>query len=293
MMKFEGVIPALATPLTEEEHVNVPVLRALIERLLAEGADGFYIGGATGEGLALRTEERMILAEEAIRCVGGRKPCIVQVAAADFRDAQALARHAERVGAAAVSATAPMFFQYDADDVYGYYKRLAGCSGIPMMVYYNPAAGFPIDAGFAARLFEIDNVSAIKWTSADYYGMIRAKDLTHGEMNILNGADEMLLMGLAAGADGGIGTTYNFMLPRIREIYDCFRAGDIAGAQRAQTAADRVIAVLLRYKIIPAAKAALEAKGFAVGNASFPMKRYSDEQKAVLVHEMREAGLEL
>ena len=280
MMKFEGVIPALATPLTEEEHVNVPVLRALIERLLAEGADGFYIGGATGEGLALRTEERMVLAEEAIRCVGGRKPCIVQV----------LARHAERVGAAAVSATAPMFFQYDADDVYGYYKRLAGCSGIPMMVYYNPAAGFPIDAGFAARLFEIDNVSAIKWTSADYYGVIRAKDLTHGEMNILNGADEMLLMGLAAGADGGIGTTYNFMLPR---IYDCFRAGDIAGAQRAQTAADRVIAVLLRYKIIPAAKAALEAKGFAVGNASFPMKRYSDEQKAVLVHEMREAGLEL
>ena len=291
MRKFEGVIPALVTPLNGDETVRVDVLQALIEHLLQKGADGFYIGGATGEGLALRREARMILAEEAVRQAAGRVPCIVQVAATDFGEAIDLAKHAERIGADAVSATPPLFFQYDEDAVYQYYKALAEAVHIPMMIYYNPAAGFTVNAEFAAKMFEVDNITAIKWTSSDYYGMMRLKDLTQGDMNILNGPDEMLLMGLSAGADGGIGTTYNFQLEHIKAVWQYFRSGNIDEARRAQMAADRVIAVLKKYAIIPATKAVLEEMGFAVGNATFPMKRYSEEEKQRIVAQMRQAGL--
>ena len=293
MMKFKGVMPALVSPLDANEKINVPVLNQLLNDLLAKGADGFYLCGATGEGIAIDPEERMVLAEEAIKTVGGRKPCIVQVASGNFEDAIRLAKHAEKVGAAAISATPPLFFSYDKDDVYNYYKKLADAVSIPMMIYYNPAAGFHINADIAAKMFEIDNVTAIKWTSSDYYQMMRLRDLTKGEMNIINGPDEMLLMGLSAGADGGIGTTYNFMFDIIRGIYDNFMKGDLETAREYQTRAIRIISVLLNYKIIPAAKAVLEAQGYAVGNATFPMKRYSDEEKAVIVAQMRKAGLEI
>ena len=96
MMKFEGVIPALVTPLNNDETINVPVLRDLIEYLIKQDADGFYIGGATGEGIALRTEERMILAEESVKAIDKRVPAIVQIAAMDFNDAVTLAKHAEK-----------------------------------------------------------------------------------------------------------------------------------------------------------------------------------------------------
>ncbi len=290
MMKFKGIMPALVTPLRADETVNVEVLRALIEFLLKKGADGFYVGGATGEGIALKTEERMILAEEAISAVKGHKPCIVQVAAADFGDAILLAKHAEKSGADAISATPPLFFQYDEDDIYNYYKALAEAVNIPMMIYYNPAAGFNINAQFAARMFEIDNITAIKWTSSNYYEMIKLKDLTHGEMNIINGPDEMLLMGLGAGADGGIGTTYNFMLDIIKSIYNSFMANDIEKARQEQTRADRIISALLTYKTIPATKVILEEMGFAVGNAAFPMKRYSEAEKKAIAAAIRAAG---
>ncbi len=291
MMKFKGIMPALISPIDEKEKINLPVLNQLLNDLLAKGADGFYLCGATGEGLALATEQRMVLAEEALKTVGGRKPCIVQVAAGNFDDAIRLAKHAEKTGAAAISATPPLFFSYDKDDVYNYYKTLADAVSIPMMIYYNPAAGFHINADIAAKMFEIDNVTAIKWTSSDYYQMMRLKDLTHGEMNIINGPDEMLLMGLAAGADGGIGTTYNFMFDIIRGIYDNFMAGNLEKAREYQIRATRIISVLLSYKIIPAAKAVLEAQGYAVGNATYPMKRYSDAEKATLVAQMKQAGL--
>ena len=293
MMKFKGVMPALVSPLDANEKINVPVLNQLLTDLLAKGADGFYLCGATGEGIAIDPEERMVLAEEAIKTVGDRKPCIVQVASGNFEDAIRLAKHAEKVGAAAISATPPLFFSYDKDDVYNYYKKLADAVSIPMMIYYNPAAGFHINADIAAKMFEIDNVTAIKWTSSDYYQMMRLRDLTKGEMNIINGPDEMLLMGLSAGADGGIGTTYNFMFDIIRGIYDNFMKGDLETAREYQTRAIRIISVLLSYKIIPAAKAVLEAQGYAVGNATFPMKRYSDAEKATIVEQMKAAGLKI
>ena len=293
MIKFSGVMPALVSPIDANEKINIPVLNQLLTDLLTKGADGFYLCGATGEGIAIDPEQRMVLAEEAIKTVGGRKPCIVQVASGNFEDAIRLAKHAEKVGAAAISATPPLFFSYDKDDVYNYYKKLADAVSIPMMIYYNPAAGFHINADIAAKMFEIDNVTAIKWTSSDYYQMMRLRDLTKGEMNIINGPDEMLLMGLSAGADGGIGTTYNFMFDIIRGIYDNFMKGDLQTAREYQTRAIRIISVLLSYKIIPAAKAVLEAQGYAVGNATFPMKRYSDEEKAVIVEQMKAAGLKI
>ena len=291
-MKFQGIIPALVTPLNADETINTGVLKNLIDYLLTKDADGFYVGGATGEGIALKTENRIVLAEAAIDAVGGRKPCIVQVAAADFSDAVMLAKHAERIGAKAISATAPLFFKYDEDDVYNYYKALADSVHIPLMIYYSPLAGFDFNAKFVAKMFEVDNITAIKWTSSNYYGMTQVKELTHGEMNLINGPDEMLLMGLNAGADGGIGTTYNFMLDTIKSIYNNFTAGNIVAAQKSQMDANRIITQLHKYMGIPATKVILEEMGFAVGNAAFPMKRYNAEERKCIINDMKTAGLE-
>lgn len=292
-MKFEGILPALVTPLTENEDINVPVLEKLIEDLLAKGADGFYIAGATGEGLALRPWQRQILAEESIRAVKGRKPCIVQVASTDFSVARTLAKHAEQAGAAAISATAPLFFKYDEDDIYRYYKELADSVSIPVMAYYSPNAGFTFNAKFAARLFEIDNVTSIKWTSSNYYEMMELKSLTHGEMNVINGPDEMLLMGLSAGADAGIGISYNFMPELFIDIYKNFKAGNLPAAQAAQSKADRIISTVLKYPLIPVTKLILEAMGYDVGSCAFPMKRFSPKEKRDIIADFRKLATEL
>ena len=55
---FKGVFPALVTPLTAKEKLNARALEDLIAYEIKEGAQGFYIGGATGEGLLLDIPER-------------------------------------------------------------------------------------------------------------------------------------------------------------------------------------------------------------------------------------------
>ena len=116
------------------------------------------------------------------------------------------------------------------------------------------------------------------------------KNLTHGEMNIINGPDEMLLMGLSAGADAGIGTTYNFMLPLVRSVYDNFKSHNMEQAQKSQRKIAHIISSMRSYHTIAATRAMVEAKGYAVGNASFPLKRYDENQKKQIVTDLTKAG---
>ncbi len=83
------------------------------------------------------------------------------------------------------------------------------------------------------------------------------------------------------------------MLETIKGIYESFVGGNIEQAQKYQYEADRIIEALLNYKTIPATKVVMEKMGFAVGNASFPMKRYADEEKNRIVNEIRQAGLKI
>ena len=290
---FTGILPALVTPLNEDHTVNERVVRELLEYELTQGADGFYITGATGEGFVMRPEARMDMAEIAVNQLAGRKPCIAHVAAVDLEPTLRLARHAERAGCDCVAAIPPIYFPYGQDEIYRYYHAISEAVHIPVMIYHHPAAGVELPADFIKRLFEIDNIRAVKWSYPNYFEMLRLKDITHGEMNILNGPDETLLCGLAVGADAGIGTTYNFLLPEFKALYAAFRAGEMRQALVEQQKIDRIIHVLFSYPLIPATKAVMRCKGFDVGHATDPMKRLTAEEAETLILSLTQAGLEL
>ena len=289
---FKGVFPALITPLTKDEKLNVPALEKLLNFEMNQGANGFYIGGATGEGLLLDIPERKKLTEKSIEFIGADKAKIVHITDINFRNTIELAKHAEAAGADAISSIAPIYFKYDENDIYNYYKAIAESVNIPLIIYYTVAAGVNISTDLFCRLFEIDNITGVKWTSSNYYELVKLRERCP-DANIFNGPDEMLICGLSAGADGGIGSTYNIMYPTIRKIYDCFTAGDIAGAQAAQKKADKIINTILKYSVIPVCKLVLEEYGIEVGNASFPMTTYSAAERAQILKDLAEAGLEL
>ena len=286
---FQGVFPALITPLTKEEKLNVSALETLLQFEMEKGADGFYIGGATGEGLLLDIPERKKLCEKSIEFIGKEKTKIVHITDINFRNTIALAKHAEACGADAISSIAPIYFKYDENDIYNYYKEIAQNVNIPLIIYYTAAAGVNMSTDLFCRLFEIDNITGVKWTSSNYYELIKLRERCP-DANIFNGPDEMLVCGLSSGADGGIGSTYNVMYPLIRSIYDHFCAGNMTEALEQQKKADKIINAMLRYSVIPVCKMILEEMGIAVGHASFPMTRYSKEERAVIKAELLAAG---
>lgn len=289
---FKGIYPALVTPLTRDEKLNADVLRRLIAFQIQEGAEGFYIGGATGEGLRLDAAVREMLCEVSIDVIGAERQKIVHISDMNFRTTERLARHAEAAGADAVSAVPPLYFSYNETDIYHYYKKIASFVNIPLMIYFTPAANTRINVSLFKKLFEIDNITAVKWTSSNFSDLILLKDATNGDCNIMNGFDEMLICGLAAGADGGIGTSYNIFLPRFKKIFEEFQRGNIRDARRIQTECSRMIHVLTEYNVISATKAVLAHMGFPVGYAAFPQEALSPKKERELLGRLLAAGFD-
>lgn len=77
----------------------------------------------------------------------------------------------------------------------------------------------------------------MKFTSSDFFLLERLR-AGFPDKVFFNGSDEMLLSGLAAGADGGIGTTYNFMPEKFLRIYHLYRQGAMAEALEVQSEAN-------------------------------------------------------
>ena len=198
--EIKGVMPALVTPLNPDGlTLNVSALRKLIGYQKHVGADGFYVAGATGEGLVLSINTRKKLIDESMQEIGEDKLKIVHVADINFENTKYLAKYAEAAGADIISAIPPIYFGYDQDDIYNYYKEIAAQVKIPLMLYYTPAANTVLDTKLFLRLLEIDNVTSVKWTMKDYYKLIELITASEGRMTVVNGPDEMLLCGLSAG----------------------------------------------------------------------------------------------
>ena len=94
---------------------------------------------------------------------------------------------------------------------------------------------------------EIPNLNGIKFTSNNFMEMIECIRFDGGRFDILNGFDEMLLCGMAVGARGGVGSTYNYSLRTYQNIYDAFMAGDLEQARAAQQESVDIVHVIINH----------------------------------------------
>lgn len=286
---FSGIMPALITPVHEDGSVRENVARQLIEHHISKGVSGFYICGATGEGPVLSEETRKRMAEITVDQVGGRVKIINHVGACDVQSAIRLARHAQEIGCDAISSVPPTFYyEHGENEIYNYYRALADNCSKPLLVY---ATGMFKQADIVPmikRLMTIDTVIGLKFTRYNYYEMHRIVELNDGNINVINGPDEMLLCGLSMGADAGIGSTYNVMPGEFVKLYNAFSSGDFASAQQQQYKINHAIEVILKHGLFAAIKHILTVQGFDVGMPVFPMKRFTPEEKAAFMKDLNE-----
>ena len=63
MGKFQGVIPAIITPMTPEGKLNEAAFRQVIEFNIQAGVHGLWVAGGTGESVRLEDAEIRRLAD--------------------------------------------------------------------------------------------------------------------------------------------------------------------------------------------------------------------------------------
>ncbi len=279
---YHGIYAALVTPYTESGEVDCDELQKLVRSLIDRGIDGFYVGGSTAEAFLLTENERKKVLEAVVEANGGERKVICHVGAISTDMAVDYARHAERAGADAVSAISPFYYKFSEREIVAYYNDIMAATPLPMFVYNFPNfSGFSLTEEVLTQLERSRNLAGVKFTSSDMFLLEQLKT-NHPGLVVWNGFDEMLAAGLMMGADGGIGSTYNCMAPLVHRIYDSFRAGSIADAQKYQTQANHVIKAICKHGVFASVKTILEFEGFRFHGCRRPFSPMTDEGRREL-----------
>ena len=282
---FKGIFTALLTPFDKENKINEKALETLVRHNSAMGAKGFYVCGSTGEAFLLSADERKQVME-IVRACAPDATLIAHIGSINEAEATDLAKSAERLGYNAISSVAPFYYKFSFEEIRGYYNRLADSVSLPMLVYHFPAfSGVNMGVGEISRFLENDKFMGIKFTSNDFFTLEQCKSRFPGKI-IYNGFDEMFLSGLSMGADGGIGSTYNFMADKFVKIQKLFMENRIAEAQEVQREANRIITLLCKFGVMQAEKEVLNQLGLDFGECRKPFGALSDEQKEIVAREI-------
>lgn len=239
MLTPHGIIPAMVTPLTDDDEINPEALRGLTNYLIDGGCHGLFAVGSQGEFWALTPEEKRRVWEVAVDETRGRVPVYAGTAAVTTREAVALTKLAEEAGVDAVSVLTPYFVSPNEDELFNHYRAVAEATSLPVLLYGNPGrTGVKISPRLVARLTEIDNVVGIKDSSGDLQLTAEYIDATAHDPDfaVVMGRDTLILGGLVYGAGGAIAATANVAPRLVVEIYERFRGGDLDGARQAQAA---------------------------------------------------------
>ena len=218
---FNGVLPALITPFTDDgDAIDADALAAVIDRLVRGGVGGLVPGGSTGEFTTLTGAERRELIEVTVAAAAGRVPVVAGTGALSTRETAELSAHAERSGATAVMIVPPFYDPLRWDELITHYAAVADRISIPIMYYNLPSAsGVRLDAGQLRQLQRVAGVTSLKDTGGDAVAATELIQAGEEGPTLLNGWDTLTFAALAAGVRAVVWGTASILPEECVELH--------------------------------------------------------------------------
>jgi len=234
-MSFEwkGVFPALLTPFTANEEIDLPMFEKNLQAQLDAGVHGVIIGGSLGEASTITAAEKEQLIKHALQFLNGKIPVIMNIAESTTKDAVQQAANAKAWGAAGLMLLPPMRYKSDDRETVEYFKTIAKSTDLPIMIYNNPV-DYKIDVtlDMFEELIECSNITAVKESTRDVTNVTRLINRFGGRLKILCGVDTLAMEELCLGADGWVAGLVCAFPKETVTIYNLVKEGKIAEAAK-------------------------------------------------------------
>jgi N-acetylneuraminate lyase len=286
---FKGIFIAFYACFDKEDNISKEATRKLARFYADKGVKGLYVGGSSGEGFLLTVEERKKMLEAVMAEVGTELKIIAHVGAAATKDSMELARHAEIVGAHALSAVPNVYYKIPERSIELHWKNIMDSADLPFIIYNIPqTTGYDLSVSLLKKMLSYPKVVGIKNSSMSTYDIQRFKAIGGEDLLIFNGPDEQYISGRIMGAEAGIGGTYGVMPELFLKAEEYFSKGDIEKAKEVQFAINEIIGNLLSFpSLYGAAKEVLKSRGVDIGTTRLPLEPIGEEDlpKVKIVYE--------
>ncbi len=289
MIKFEGIITALLTPLRDQDKIDVDGLRELIEFQSKNSVNGFFISGTTGEGAILSLEARKKLLEKVLELSNGNLIKIFQVGSVRVNEVKELIDFAVDLGVDAVASFPPLYYPYDSSALIEFYLDISGAREIPFFIYnIPPRTGINVDAKIIREIKRKSmNIVGVKDSSGDLKNTMKYLEIE--DFIVLMGSDTLSLPGLIIGCSGLVSALSNVFPELFVKMYSAFKKREIGEARKLYELIVKIRNLFRKYPYISSYKTALIERGLSIRDiVNKPLRSLSDEEKKKLRHELSE-----
>jgi 4-hydroxy-tetrahydrodipicolinate synthase len=278
----KGVIPALVTPFTKNDEVDLKGVETIAKFLVDNGVHALMPVGGTGEFPSLLREEKRDVVAAVARAAGGKVPVIAGTAACSTREAILLSNEAHAAGADAVIVTAPYYFKLPEESLALHYTTIARSIDCPLVVYNNPLyTGNPMSPQLLARLMAVKNIIGVKNSAVDMGQLIEMIRLSPRGKSLCTGIDSQFYPALCVGASRLYSTAACVIPAQMVKLYDLVMGGKHAEALDLHMRM-QALNKYLEYDpgYVAPAKEALNLLGLPGGFLRAPLPQLTAEEKA-------------
>ena len=289
-MRLGHCMTALITPMKETGQIDKLALRNLVEKLIAEGCDGFVVCGTTAEASALSLEEK----KQVLHCVmeqSDQRVCVwMGCGSNNTAETLNMIRWANTEPIDGIMLVCPYYVRPSQQGLYAHFAAFARISEKPVMLYNVPKrTGVALSAQTVLQLAQdFPNIRALKQACHDME-MVRAILMANDQVQILSGEDGYFLEGLREGISGIVSVAGHCVMPMIVKIWEDYQYGveNTELDQFLKQVSNQIFQVSSPSDI----KAMLALQGWCEDGVRLPLVPLSPQEKQALQEFMQQHSL--
>ncbi len=294
MLSIEGAYPALITPFTKDDKIDVEGLRRLVEYTIEGGVAGIVPCGTTGESATLSREEHKRVVDVVVDY--SKVPVIAGTGSNNTREAVEFTKHAEDAGVDGCLLITPYYNKPNVSGLKEHFKRIGDSVELPLILY-NIASrtGLNMTADTMVELAsEVDNIKGVKEASGDLKqvgAVIKLANDRDLDFTVVAGDDFLTLPIMSLGGTGVISVAANVAPKPMSDMVAAMSKRDLEKAREIHIKLFSLFeAMFLETNPIPVKKAA-ELMGLVSGDVRLPLGALSEANVEKLRRVLEEQGM--
>jgi 4-hydroxy-tetrahydrodipicolinate synthase len=201
--KWQGIFPAVTTKFHANEELDHAEMEKHFEFQIQNGVHGMVTCGSLGEASTLSLEEKLAVAQTAVKVSKGRVPVLANVSETRTTNAIRYVEQARELGVDGFMVMPSVLYAADAREAKDNLRTIAAAAKLPIMVYNNPVT-YKVDLTPEdfQELADCEYIVAIKESTDNIRRITDLRNAVGTRYQLFMGVDDLSFEGLAVGADG-------------------------------------------------------------------------------------------
>lgn len=276
--RFKGVGAALITPFDEQNEIDYPGLKRLIDLVTEGGTDYLVVQGTTGESPTVTSKEKRDILAFTIQNNYKKLPIVYGIGSNDTQSVLDTIKETDFTGVDAILSVCPYYNKPTQEGIIAHFTAIADASPVPVLLYNVPGRTvINMKADTIVKLAAHPNIIGIKDAGGSIEQSMELAARVPNDFLLLSGDDNLVTTMVSVGWHGVISVIANAFPKEFHDLTWAALEGRFKDAAKLQLAFLEFDTLLYIESNPVGIKKCLEIKGICSADVRLPLLKASKE----------------